>query len=384
MRSTHWPYIIVSFLSLLALGLLDNARGPYFPELLRDLNLTDMEGASFFIVASLTAFLGSHGAQKILRVSSPLWGLRLGLLLLAFGFAAMTLSKGLPDLLVYAGIFGFGLGMTQVFQNILIQEGASPNLRRRLFNGLHSMYALASIFSPFGIAIMLSHEWSWRKGYGLIACFPAVLLILSLVPMARAPLPGARDNQDLGPPQTKGPLLLLALSLSFYVASELALTTRLPLYLQRVRAFSGPDSSQYLGYFFVLLLLGRSLFAFVEFKAIKNFTLLVGCLGLSLISSLLGLLFDPKFLIGCGLFMAPVFGVGMSYMSEVFDKGAGQGISYTMAMGSLTIVLMHFLIGYLSESVGLHVALFVSPAFLLLALLTLSYFHKSQVLRSSS
>ena len=48
-EKNNWSYIIIAYASLFVLGLLDNARGPYFPDILEDLELTDSQSGLFLL-----------------------------------------------------------------------------------------------------------------------------------------------------------------------------------------------------------------------------------------------------------------------------------------------------------------------------------------------
>jgi hypothetical protein len=50
----------------MTLGLIDNARGPFFPEILKDLELNGTYGSTFFATTSLLAFVGSLSSHRFL------------------------------------------------------------------------------------------------------------------------------------------------------------------------------------------------------------------------------------------------------------------------------------------------------------------------------
>ena len=61
--SWSWPNILVAYFGLFCFSLLDNIRGPYFPEILNHLKLTDTQGSFFFVVPSLLSLVGSRALE---------------------------------------------------------------------------------------------------------------------------------------------------------------------------------------------------------------------------------------------------------------------------------------------------------------------------------
>ena len=49
-----WPLILISFASLFVFGISDNIRGPLFPEILKEFNISDSMGSLMFALSSLS------------------------------------------------------------------------------------------------------------------------------------------------------------------------------------------------------------------------------------------------------------------------------------------------------------------------------------------
>ncbi len=370
----YWPYIIISYLALLSFGVLDNVRGPYFPNVMSSLQLRDDEGAWFFALTSLVALGGSYLAPRIQNFIGALMGLRLGLFLLSLGFFLMGVSPHYQFLLFGCGIFGLGMGISQVFEHVCIQEGASPHQRRRLFSGLHSFYALASLFAPLSVGIFLSWNWDWRKGFVLFSFIPAIVFIVSLFVKKQK-----KSTVHIKVPKAKGRELghmaYIALVQALYVSAEISIGTRLVLYIQRTTELTPSQSTYYLTAFFVFLLLGRLLTTYFDFKKLSNRGVLLIALALSALVYILGLSWTPIFFSLCGLTMAPIFAVSMDYLAETFKEKSTHAISLSFTIGALFIVSMHYLVGYVTEVSGIAVALTIGPALLITSWLLL-FFEK--------
>src|SRR6185437_9510904 len=114
---------------------------------------------------------------------SKRWGtvavVRGGQILMAAGFAAIALAQNLWSLLAFCAAFGFGFGILNVAQNLLILEGSSGPWRRRFFSGLHGMYAFASLLAPLICAAIFRMHRDWRFGFVVFAALVSISVITS-------------------------------------------------------------------------------------------------------------------------------------------------------------------------------------------------------------
>jgi hypothetical protein len=87
-KKINWLGVTLGYFALLSLGLVDNARGPVFLDISRDLNLQSFQASLFFAVASTVAFFGSQGSPKVKMLLGTIGGLRLGLIFASLGFSS--------------------------------------------------------------------------------------------------------------------------------------------------------------------------------------------------------------------------------------------------------------------------------------------------------
>ncbi|MCB9024899.1 MAG: MFS transporter [Bdellovibrionaceae bacterium] len=381
MKNLHWPYIIVAYLSLLSFGLLDNARGPFFPDIISDLNLRDDQASWYFALASIVAFFGSYLAPRILNYLGALNGLRWGLLLIGFGFMTMTFSLQFSQLLLSACVFGFGMGILQVFEHICIQEGSSPQIRRRLFNGLHSFYAAASLLAPLTAGWILSEGKNWRWGFKVFSILPLLALIYALV-IKRIDRKIEKQKVERAKGKELWHMLFLSIILSLYVSAELSISTRLVLYVQRTTNLTPSQSTLYLTIFFAFLLLGRIIITIFDFKKMSSRQIIMYSLISSMIFYFLGLVYSPWLIAICGFFMAPIFGMSMDYIAHIFPDKSAQGFSISFTVGALLIVSMHYIVGLITQRFGIQQALYIGPIFLFFAVLL--FLIESKIFASNS
>lgn len=374
----NWPFALAAFASLFVIGLLDNARGPLFPEVLLGLSLSDAEGAWLFAAASAAGGVGSYAARFLLaraRASRALW---LGLLLATAGLIALGRSRSLADLVLGSALFGLSFGGLSLVQGALVQRGAPPASQRQVFAGLHAMYGAASLLAPLLVTAAARAGIDWRGAFGLLACAPLAVLALTIPLRDVRPAGPAPAGADPADPDPAGPdpvgadpapgrrVLAVALMTALYVAAELAISTRLPLHLRRL-GWSPEAASLALSAFFAALLAGRVLLGLVR-VTLTHRQLLAASALLSLALTTAGLLLHPAFLCAAGLTLAPFFPVASALVADEFPGQFDRVMSTLMATVCVVVMLAHQLIGAVSDRVSLHAALGLSPLCLLAAL----------------
>ncbi|WP_413291033.1 MFS transporter [Bdellovibrio sp. HCB337] len=375
-----WGYIVIAYLSLFALGISDNIRGPLFPEILQNFAVSDTQGAVFYAMSSFFGFLGSFLVRFLLKKWSRIRNMQLALLMMTVGLAGMGSVTHFSWLLFFSAIFGASMGITGVVQNILVNVGSLPQKRQQMLSGLHANYGIASFLAPLVVAGVSAWLGSWRFVFYIVATVPFALLLGTFFWKDNQISAALVNKEKLEPPhpQTRRDHLgqiFLAVALGFYVLAEIMVSSRLPLFVRRELGVSLEESSYYLTGFFVFLLAGRLLFALYHFRwPLRH--MLSAFLFLSAASVALGLLSHPFFLALSGLFMAPFYPLAMVYVSNRYEKNIDSAVSYCMALQSFFTVAMHGLVGYLTDLYGIHVALWVGPMGLGVSFLLLNSFER--------
>lgn len=361
----------LAYLSLLVLSLLDNIRGPFFPEVLSDLHLNGSLGSMFFATTSLFAFIGSWSSHRLLQQRSSLFLMGLASVIAAAGFAAISVSVQLPLLLLSCALFGWGYGAINLAQNLMVYESAPVHLRRRLFSGLHGMYGLAALLAPLIASLFRSFGFSWRQCFAVLALLPALLFLVSL--RFKSPRPAVEQVRVAMTRLEWRHCLLFALMMAGYLWGEVSISTRLVLWSRSALGYSPNAADLLLSGFFLTLLAGRIVFTFVHFSKIDNWRILQGSAALAAVTYLLALLHSPLWMVVVGLCMAPFFPVAMEQISTSFHAKSAQALGFILGFGSLSIVVMHLVLGVLSDAYGVGQALMVAPVALLIIALALTF-----------
>ncbi len=377
MRSKiHWLSIVLAYSSLFLLGLSDNLRGPLFPEVLSDLQLSDSKGALFWAMASFFGLIGSAWTGRLIKKFGMLWALQASLFLMAFGQYGMAASQTFNWALLSCFVFGLSLGILGVVQNLLVLRAGPIEMLPQLQAGLHSNYALSSLLAPIFLSMIHIFHPSWRAGY-LGGAILATLGYIVLFFVPRQGLAGLSDPEQLLPSSdglqrssVKIRAFYVGLILALYVLTEIMISSRLALFLRRELAFSFDQSNVATTSFFALLFLGRFVFIFWR-PRFEVRTQLLSSLFLTLVLCVGGLTLSPLLLIPTGLSMAPFFPLAMAYLQEKLSQNLSYAMTIAMSLVGFFVVSMHILVGVFSDSFGITKALAIGPMALVIALLLL-------------
>lgn len=350
-----WLPIVLAYASLFILGGIDNIRGPLFPSMLAEMKISDFAGSWFFAVAALLAFGGGFGCRFTVKRIGLYLHLRLALLTLSVSVALIGLGHQFWIMMVGSAGLGLSMGVIGVVQNLLIIQGSTPGNMRRLLSGLHSMYGMASLLAPIVVAGLFKFNVPWRWAFGGFSVLPLLLVPFTFI-LDLKPITDNKEGLVAGPNKKWLPAVFCVM-LGSYVACEIMVSSRLALYMLRVYGKTEQQSSLYVAFFFLFLFLGRSLFASIP-VVFSNRNMLIYSALLSVVTILCGLLWHPLFLGVSAFFMAPFFPVALAYAYELFASGSEKVISLAISLMSLFVLLMHGLIGLISDHYSIHVAYF--------------------------
>ncbi|WII71491.1 MFS transporter [Bdellovibrio sp. 22V] len=386
MKTTAWPYIILSYMSLFVYGFTDNIRGPLFPEILANYKVSDTVGSWMFAMSSLSGFAASYLARHFLRKFDRKNVLQVAAIIAILALAGMAFSRNFAFFLTFSFISGISQGILALVPNILVPLAASAERKQQFLSGLHAMYGLASFLAPLAAAAVALATPNWRWTFLLAGLGPLFLFSYSL--RAKHPLFDNEDRNETPPPPAPTshrhalPQIFLASMVSFNVAAEVLISSRLALYMRREMNYSLEAASLYVTYFFIGMLAGRLFFAAYKFSLPTRQQLSISLLSTAVLI-VLGLFVHPLFLPLTGLAIAPFYPLSISFISSEFPEDLDSAISYMTAMDSFMLIVMHLTVGKLTQSFGIKQAFFSGLFFLLVSyFLTNTYayfFHRRKV-----
>lgn len=349
-------YIILCFGSLFILGLIDNSRGPVYPEILNLFNISKSTGSIIFSMSSLMSFL--------MALSSKVWLKRLGairatklsifvhmLAIFTMGYVAQS-SDNFVYFVMGSALFGIGVGIQSLSLNLIVANAIPLENRQKVFAGLHSMYGLASLCAPSLLSVVFHYEMSWQNYYMVLAGLPLSLFIFSFK-ISSKEIVEKKEEQVKASAKTGARLGIL---FGFYVASEVLVSSRMVIYLKEIWSMELDKASSYLGIFFFLLLAGRLLFTVVKVRY-SLLTLLKLSVLATLIFYILGMYVDPLFLAATGGAMSFFFPCGMTWISNTYEKSSDSLMATVMTYVGGMIVSIHYVVGMISDIYGLQISM---------------------------
>lgn len=367
-----WILILMAYASLLALGLLDNIRGPFYPDILKDLSLNGTRGSLFYAVASFSALGGNFFGSFMLNRAASHTLMSLSVFGTGLGFWLISQSTSFERLVLACVVFGLSFGLLNVSQNVVLQENAPEKHRRRLFNGLHSMYGMSALAAPLAASLFIEVGMNWSGVFSVLGWTTGLLGVLFFAISMRLHSSGKvlKKVTVHGPIHSRAAWSLI-FALGFYLFAELSLSTRLPLWLREVHGQTPEQANWYMAYFCGFLLLSRLIFTTVSFHKISNLFILRASLFLSFVCYAAGILIHPFWATLSGFSMGPFFPVMMDEISKRFGTQASKIIGWSITLGSVMIVIMHFSLGVLTDLFGISKALWIGPFGLTMALIFL-------------
>lgn len=368
-----------SYISLFILGLCDNVRGPVFPELLKYFNLNDFNGSLFFAISSGMGIFGSIGVRKLLQHYHDFVCLAVSTLFLFTGMFIISISNSYFVLMLGSMFVGTSIGMLGVVENLMVLTSVSADKISKAQSGLHSMYGLASLFSPLLVNLCLSFFHNWRSVFLLtsICCLLfSVCVVWKRKEFTRSVHNKSEEEKVLVPAIETKKSIFFGFIISTYVLAEILVSTRITLYLTRVYEFEIEHANYYTSAFFILLLAGRVVFTFWHPAWPKKKLLIVSLFG-SLLCLSLGLLVHPLFLVLTGLAMSVFYPISMACLSTIFKRYVQTATSWAIALSSVCVITMHASVGYMTQKFGIGNAFWMGPAVLLICLILVFYFAKN-------
>ncbi|MEN0057534.1 MAG: MFS transporter [Bdellovibrio sp.] len=333
---------------------------------MRQFSVTDAQGSLMFALSNISGFIASYACRYLLRHYDRLTLLRAGAIGLTLSLWGLSSALWFWLFLFFSFGFGLSLGILGLIPNILVPLGSSSERKQRLLSGLHMMYGLSSLLAPLLAAAVEHLTGSWRWTFAVASLAPISLLLYSFHSSHHSLHTKSQiSDEDRRAHRQRNlrPQLYLAVMLSFAVAAEIMVSSRLALYMQREWNFPMEKASLYVTYFFVAMMLGRMLFALIHFKHSARFHL-SGSLITTAVLLLLGLYGHPLFLALTGFTIAPFYPLAISWISSEFPQDLDSAVSYMMTTDSLMLIVMHVVIGKLTDFFGIHNALLMGLFFL--------------------
>lgn len=377
----HWAFVGLAYITLLCQSILDNVRGPAYPDILSTFEMSASRGAQLFAWASFAGLISNLSARWWLPRVEVVTGSMISLLLMAAGSYMFGIAPRYgPYMIDLASItMGLGMGAANVAMNLLIARGTPLSHRRQFYSGLHSIYGLGSLSAPLLLSVYLSSQNTWDGFFRVFIILPIIIFILAVVGR-KALRHESSDIKVVKPkltaPTSIGTRLSYGCVFGFYVASEIVISTRLVLYLTTAHQIAIEDARLALSSFFLALLAGRLLFAVVPVKGASQRWLVASCI-LSIVFYFMSIFISPYILILCGLSMSYFYPVAMDWLSKKFPQGLEWMTASVLTNISIMLILMHLGFGLITDLLGINAAMGLVPLLQAICMLLLLLLGKA-------
>lgn len=368
----QWALVLLAYITLFSLSLIDNSRGPAYPEILEDFYINAASGAWLFAWASFAALIANLSAKwwlpKIGIVKATFFALlSMGLGSFLFGY---SINYGMVMLELSSFVMGFGMGMANISMNLLVAKATPETQRRQFFAGLHSIYGIGSLTAPLLLSTFMTFELTWSQYFQWLTLLPALTLLLVLLKKKKFQLTDnveALPKLSLTAPVNLATRLAYGLLFGCYVASEIVVSSRLVVYLTHGHQFSGEQARLALSLFFLGLLGGRLVFTILPIKGSSQRWLITSCLTTISVYALTRWV-SAYYVVLTGLTMSYFYPVAMDWLSKKFPKGLEWMTASVLTFISILLVFMHLGFGYVTDVLSIEAAMASVPIFQLICL----------------
>jgi MFS transporter, FHS family, glucose/mannose:H+ symporter len=360
---TKWPYIFLAYLTLFSLSIIDNSRGPAYPDILTYFSIGSTRGSFLFAIATASGLISSITAKWWLKKFSLTQSCAFSLLILSLGSLSFGLSAkfGLYILDLASVLIGIGMGCSNICMNLLISRGTSDKHRRQFFSGLHSVYGIGSFLAPLLLSFSYSLHRSWFEFFIIISLIPLMTFFWSLR-LEKSEIANEEILAHPLPVITAIPFkerFVIGTIFAFYVSCEVMISSRLVYFLEFGHNLPLSSARWALSCFFALLLLGRFLFTVIPFKGDGHLWLKASCIS-TLVIITISLIYNPLWLVFSGLSMSFFYPVGMEWLSKNYSNHLDQLMPSILTFVSIGLVVMHLLFGIFTDYFGINNAFLIA------------------------
>lgn len=368
--------IILSFLSFITLGLSTGLLGVVWRAMHLDFDVSlDSQGVILF--ASTIGYLSAsvlcgtllhrYGIGRLIVVGGVIMTLCLGSVLIIESWWLLVLI-----LLIN----GAGSGIIDAGLNAY----AAEHFSERAMNWLHASFGVGVTITPLIMASIFDAELSWRLGYGIVAAFVAVVVLILFFTRAWWHT-SASKQADTSQPAARVPIRsTLSIPIVWLLILLIVLTAGLEStpgnWIFSVftieRGISEVDAAQWISIYWGSFTIGRIFFGAI-ISRVNTVILLRFCLLLALIGA--GMLWwNAEAWIGfagltiLGFAQAPLFPVLISNTPRlVGQRHAANAIGFQLAGAGIGVAAIPALAGFIAERTTLEIV----PPFAFIVTLTL-------------
>lgn len=369
--SNNWELNFGSYLGMLNMGILNGAMGPLLVEIsgFYELELAKVglpilfDGTGYLLGTIIISFIWKvQRARFFLSLSS------LGLLAVLVGI--LPLHYQFEIFLCLMFLLGLCFGFLSVSLDSLFSEVYGKN-RARYLNILHFFFGLGSFFGPLLVVAILKLTDKWFVFYFLVGlCHTPMVLFFPKKKNYefKWDLEGTGSIDHHGRIQSPlGSIVFWAIILAMFLnlGMEVSFSAWAPLFLTNMRNMSVTTASYSVSLFWLAFLVGRALYARFSHRIDLSMSLMVGAGGAALFMALTFLVKDTRLIFsssaGAGLLISFMYPNLLAQGASIFPKHIGFVTGILSASGGVGFIFFPWLIGPVSQSLGLAKGVLLIP-----------------------
>jgi fucose permease len=380
--NNHHLLVGLAFMMVLSFGLIMNLRGLTNPLLQEDYGINYSQLGTILMFFSIGASLASLSSGFVIEKLSLKQVFRGGLIVAMVGLIAIYFTANYYFLILVILIIGIGMGTTNVSANSLASRIFLKN-KGKMMNLFHFFFGLGSASAQIYAPLVINSGLAWEATYSLGSILLVGLFLFSFAPEFPQPEnDGSSSNTKTLTILKDQRVWLFIFMFSFYVGTELGISSWLGVYLADIQQRSPAEIGSYMFWFFILFTCGRLVASFIVEKLGYIRTIISSAL-LAIITILLGLLGPASFAFFfslTGLFLAPHFATIQAVMFETFEENIPAIVGLTLTAGSMgNILFANKLAGIINDLIGIQLGFGIFIIYLLIFISITIYLNKKHI-----
>lgn len=368
-RDNHGALVAVSYLGMLAFGIVLTTLGAILPSLIVRFGMSKTDAGALFVVMSFGILVGSLVFGPIVDRRGFKGMLLAGVALIALGLGGIAFASSVAVLRVMIALVGLGGGIINGGTNALVAD-VSAGERSAGLSLLGVFFGVGAVGVPFALSILLG-----TFSYSAIIAGVALLVVVPLIVTAATHFPAPKQAQgfplaDAGQLVRDPVLLLMGVMLFLESGMEISVGGWTATYFHETLGLADQRALIFLSLYWLGMMLARLALGWL-LRSAAPARVLLGCLGIALVGALLLVATESVaaagvgiFLIGCGF--AATYPVVLGFVGDRYAQLSGTAFSVVIVMALIGGMALPYAMGALGATYGLRGSFLIIPAALVL------------------